>query len=120
MYRFCLVSTATETLPIDHKHQLTAPDISESLRFTRHDLSDGFIHLGVAQSKTRIRKAIVIEFENEADTKFWLNLSKKTGIKSRAIDTEKFEDVKLAALIEKGMTSKTVSRKSIMEILEQK
>lgn len=45
---------------------------------------------------------------------------KKTGIKSRAIDTEKFVDVKLAALIKKGMKSKTVSRKSIMEILEQK
>ncbi len=45
---------------------------------------------------------------------------KKTGTKARAIDTEKIEDDKLAALIEKGMKTKTVSRESIMEILEQK
>ena len=44
--------------------------------------------------------------------------SKKTETKARAIDTEKMEDDKLAALIEKGMKTKTVSRESIMEILE--
>jgi len=65
-------------------------------------------------------EAIVIEVKNEADAKFCLNLAKKTGTKARAIDTAKIEDDKLAALIEKGMKTKTVSRESIMEILEQK
>ena len=64
-------------------------------------------------------EAIVIEVKDKADAKFWLNLAKKTGTKARAIDTEKLEDEKLAELIEKGMQTKTVSRKSIMEILEQ-
>jgi hypothetical protein len=65
-------------------------------------------------------EAIVIEIKNKADAEFWLNLAKKTGTKARAIDTEKFEDAKLAALIEKGMKTKTVRRESIMKILDQK
>jgi len=65
-------------------------------------------------------EAILIEVKNEADAVFWLNLAKKTGAKAKAIDTDKIEDDKLASLIEKGMKSKTVSRESIMEILEQK
>jgi hypothetical protein len=65
-------------------------------------------------------EAIVIEVKDKADAKFWLNLAKKTGTRARAIDTDKFEDEKLAELIEKGMKTKTVSRESIMEILEQK
>ena len=64
-------------------------------------------------------EAIIIEIKDKDDAKFWLNLAKKTGTKARAIDTEKLEDEKLAELIEKGMQTKTVSRKSIMEILEQ-
>ncbi len=65
-------------------------------------------------------EAIVIEVKDKDDAKFWLNLAKKTGTKARAINTEKIEDDKLAELIEKGMKTKTVSRESIMEILEQK
>jgi hypothetical protein len=65
-------------------------------------------------------EAIVIEVKNEADAKFWLNLAKKTGTRARAIDTEKLDDDKLAALIEKGLKTKTVSRESIMDFLEQK
>jgi hypothetical protein len=63
-------------------------------------------------------EAIVIEVKNENDVKFWLKLAKKTGTKARAIDTEELEDSKLAALIEKGMKTESVSRESIMEILE--
>ena len=44
----------------------------------------------------------------------------KTGFNYTVVDTEKMEDDKLAALIEKGMKTKTVSRESIMEILKQK
>ncbi len=64
-------------------------------------------------------EAIVIEVKNEDDVKFWLKLAKKTGTKARTIDTEELEDSKLAALIEKGMKTKSVSRESIIEILEQ-
>jgi hypothetical protein len=65
-------------------------------------------------------EAVVIEVENEADIKFWLNLEKKTGTRAKSIDTEDLDDSKLADLIEKGMKTKSVSRESIMEILEQK
>ena len=64
-------------------------------------------------------KAIVIEVKNEGDIKFWLNLAKKTGTKARTINTEEMEDSILAALIEKGMETKSVSRESIMAILEE-
>ena len=65
-------------------------------------------------------EAIVIEVKNEDDVKFWLKLAKKTGTKAITIDTEELEDKKLAALIETGMKTKSVSRESIMEILEKK
>jgi selenocysteine lyase/cysteine desulfurase len=65
-------------------------------------------------------EAIIIEVENEADIKFWLNLAKKTGTRAKSIDTEKLDDVRLADLIEKGMKTKTVSRESVMKILGQK
>ena len=65
-------------------------------------------------------EAVVIEVKNEADIKFWLNLAKKTGTKAKTINTEDIEDSRLAALIEKGMKTRLVSRESIMDILEQK
>jgi hypothetical protein len=65
-------------------------------------------------------EAIVIEVKNEDDVKFWLNLAKKTGTRAKTINTEEIDDSKLAALIEKGMKTKSVSRASVMEILKQK
>ena len=65
-------------------------------------------------------EAIVIEIINEADIKFWLNLAKKTGTRAKSINTEIIEDSNLAALIEKGMKTKSVSRESIMELLRKK
>jgi hypothetical protein len=65
-------------------------------------------------------EAIIIEVQNEADIKFWLNLAKKTGTRAKSIDTENLEDARLADLIEKGMKTQSVSRESVMEILGQK
>ena len=65
-------------------------------------------------------EAIVIEIKNEADIRFWLNLAKKTGTRAKSINTEELEDSNLAALIEKGMKTKSVSRKSVMDLLGQK
>jgi hypothetical protein len=65
-------------------------------------------------------EAVVIEVKNDADVKFWLNLAKKTGTKAKSINTEEIEDSRLAEIIEKGMKTKTVSRESVMEILQQK
>jgi hypothetical protein len=62
-------------------------------------------------------EAIVIEVTNEADIKFWLKLAKKTGTRAKSINTEDIDDAGLAALIEKGMNSKSVSRESVMELL---
>jgi hypothetical protein len=65
-------------------------------------------------------EAIVIEVKNEADIKFWLGLAKKKGTRAKSINTEELDDEKLASLIEKGMKTKSVSRKTIMELLGQK
>jgi hypothetical protein len=62
-------------------------------------------------------KFIVIEVKNEADIKFWLRLAKKTGTRAKSINTEDIEDAGLAALIEKGMNTKSVSRDKVMELL---
>lgn len=43
-------------------------------------------------------EAIIIEVQNEADIKFWLNLAKKTGTRAKSIDTESLDDAKLAEL----------------------
>ena len=65
-------------------------------------------------------EAIIIEVQNEADIKFWLNLAKKMGTRAKSIDTENLEDASLADLIEKGMKTLSVSRESVMESLGQK
>ena len=64
-------------------------------------------------------EAIVIEVTNEADIKFWLKLAKKTGTKAKLINTDNIKDAALVTLIEKGMNTKSVSRKSVMELLAQ-
>jgi len=63
-------------------------------------------------------EAIIIEVKSEADVKFWLNLAKKTGTRAKSIDTQDIDDSRLAALIEKGMKTKSVSRDSIMDQLD--
>jgi hypothetical protein len=65
-------------------------------------------------------EAVIIEVENAADVRFWLNLAKKTGVRAKSIDTKYLEDSKLAELIEKGLKTKSVSRESVMKILDQK
>ncbi len=64
-------------------------------------------------------EAIVIEAKNAADVEFWLMLAKKTGAKAKSINTEEIEDSRLAGLIEKGIKTKTVSRRSVMEALSK-
>ena len=65
-------------------------------------------------------EAVIIEVENSADVKFWLKLAKKTGVRAKSIDTEYIEDSRLAELIEKGLKTKSVSRESVIKILDQK
>jgi hypothetical protein len=64
--------------------------------------------------------AIIIEVNNESEAKYWLDLAKKNGKKAKSINTESLEDAWLADLIEKGMKTKTVSRKRVMEFLDKK
>jgi len=63
---------------------------------------------------------VVIEVDNDADAKFWLNLAKKTGAEARAINTDEIEDSRLAELITRGMKTKSVSRESVMDVLKGK
>jgi hypothetical protein len=60
---------------------------------------------------------IVIQAKNKSDLKFWLELAKKTGTKAKMINTDELEDAVLASLIEKGLTTPSVSRSSVMKAL---
>ena len=62
-------------------------------------------------------KAIVIEVTNEADNNFWLKLAKRTGTKAKLINTDDIKDVALATLIKEGMTTKSINRESVIELL---
>ena len=64
-------------------------------------------------------EAVIIEIKNEADSKFWLKLAKKTGARAKSINTEDLEDSNLASLIEKGMKTKSVSRESVISNLSK-
>lgn len=58
--------------------------------------------------------AIIIEVKDKTEARFWLELAGKTGNRAKAVN---IEDVGLAALIEKGMKTENVSRKSVMRAL---
>ena len=62
--------------------------------------------------------AIIIEVKEQEDIEFWLRLAKKTGSKAKAFNNAEIEDSWLAALINRGMRTKSVSRKKVMEILD--
>ena len=64
-------------------------------------------------------EAVVIETTSEADVKFWLSLAKKTGTRARAIQSGSLEDKILGEMIEQGMSSRNVSRKRVMDMLEK-
>lgn len=65
-------------------------------------------------------EAVIIEIKSKAESKFWLELAKKTGMKAKSINTDEIEDAHLAKLIDKGMKTKSVTRDSVMEILNQR
>lgn len=65
-------------------------------------------------------EAVIIEIKSKAESKFWLELAKKTGVKAKSINTDEIEDANLAELIDKGMKTKSVTRESVMEILNQR
>ena len=63
---------------------------------------------------------MLLKLKMKLISNFGLTGQKKTGTKAKSINTEVIEDSRLAELIEKGMKTKSVSRESIMNILEQK
>ncbi|HBH82398.1 MAG: hypothetical protein A2X05_15560 [Bacteroidetes bacterium GWE2_41_25] len=62
-------------------------------------------------------EAIVLQTKSKAETKFWLELAKKTGTRAKAVNTEEMEDAVLAFLIEKGMKTGDVRRADVMKAL---
>lgn len=81
---------------------------------TSHDLFCSFVY------NSEDMKAVVIEVKTDSDVKFWLKLAKKTGAKAKLINMEDVSDFRIADLIERGMKTKSVSRESVMEVLENK
>ena len=64
-------------------------------------------------------EAVLIEAQNESEVKFWLTLAKKTGARARSVKSGLFEDKFLVGLIEEGMRTKNVSRRSVLKALDQ-
>jgi hypothetical protein len=62
-------------------------------------------------------ETIVIQPKNKADVKFWLELAKRTGTKAKTVSLEEVEDLALALLIEQGIETEDVDRKSVMQEL---
>jgi hypothetical protein len=58
--------------------------------------------------------AIIIELKDKTEARFWLELAHKTGNRAKSVN---IEDIGLAALIEKGMKTESVSRESVMKAL---
>ncbi len=61
--------------------------------------------------------AILLESGSEEDIELVLTLARKLGIKTRELSSRQWEDHVLAAEIEQGMETPTVSRADIMKAL---
>jgi transcriptional/translational regulatory protein YebC/TACO1 len=65
-------------------------------------------------------ETVVIKAHTKSDARFFLNLAKRIGAATKTINTEEIEDIRLATLIERGLTTGSVSRNEIMKALRNK
>ena len=64
-------------------------------------------------------ETLIIQSENNRDIKLIKELVTKMGIKSAQLTREQVEDIGLSMLMKEADRSKTVSRESVMEILDE-
>ncbi len=62
--------------------------------------------------------AVVIKPKTVSDMQFFLDFAKRIGAPAKTIDTKELEDAYFASLIEKGLTTPSVSRREVMNVLK--
>jgi hypothetical protein len=62
-------------------------------------------------------ETVLINVEKKSDVSFLVSLAKKLGMRARALSRSEVEDLNLAGMIEEGMKTPKVSRKSVMKAL---
>jgi hypothetical protein len=67
-----------------------------------------------------VMKTAIIAIKNSDEEKFFRLFLKKTGISARILKRQEAEDAAFAALIDKGMKTKTVTAESVMKVLRKK
>lgn len=64
-------------------------------------------------------ETLIIQSENPSDIKLLKELVFKLGLKSASLSTEQVEDLGLSILMREADLQETVSRQSIMEVLDK-
>ena len=62
--------------------------------------------------------AVLLASESSQDIKLMLTLAKKMGMTTRKLSTQQWEDHLLAAEIDRGMETPTVTREEVMKALK--
>jgi len=64
-------------------------------------------------------ETLIIQSENSHDIKLLKEIVTKMGLKTAQLTQEQAEDIGLSLLMKEADRSKTVSRKTVMEILDE-
>ncbi|MGM0738991.1 MAG: hypothetical protein ACQETM_07525 [Bacteroidota bacterium] len=64
-------------------------------------------------------ETLIIQSENSRDIKLLKEIVTKMGLKTAQLTHEQVEDIGLSLLMKEADRSKTVSRESVMEILDE-
>lgn len=64
-------------------------------------------------------ETLIIQSENSRDIKLLKEIVTKMGLKSAQLSKEQAEDIGLSLLMKEADRSKTISRKTVMEILDE-
>jgi len=64
-------------------------------------------------------ETLIIQSENSRDIKLLKEIVTKMGLKSAQLSEEQAEDIGLSLLMKEADRSKTISRKTLMEILDE-
>jgi len=64
-------------------------------------------------------ETLIIQSENSRDIKLLKEIVTKMGLKSAQLTQEQAEDIGLSLLMKEADRSKTISRKTLMEILDE-
>jgi cobalamin biosynthesis protein CbiG len=64
-------------------------------------------------------ETVIVSGKDKSNMKLLLELAKKLGIKSKSLSRQEIEDWLLAKRIEEGLKSESVSKESVVKILQK-